>query len=49
MTELTPLDRSPCRDEAAPDDDAARLRFYERLADVELFLLLEAEPRRRSG
>lgn len=29
---------------AAPEDDAARLRFYERLADAELFLLLEAEP-----
>jgi hypothetical protein len=27
----------------APDDDAARLRFYERLGDAELFLLLEGE------
>lgn len=29
---------------AAPDDDAARLQFYERLADNELFLLLSGEP-----
>lgn len=27
-----------------PEDDAARLRFFERLADSELFLLLEGEP-----
>ena len=29
--------------EAAPDDDTARLRFYERLADTELFMLLGEE------
>ncbi|WP_108854674.1 SseB family protein [Defluviimonas aquaemixtae] len=29
---------------AAPEDPAARLRYYERLADTELFLLLAAEP-----
>jgi hypothetical protein len=29
--------------EAAPEDDAARLRFYERLADTEIFMLLGAE------
>ncbi|WP_132862179.1 SseB family protein [Shimia isoporae] len=29
---------------ASPDDDGARLRFFERLADAELFLLLEKEP-----
>ena len=29
---------------AAPDDDVARLRFYELLADSELFLLLSGEP-----
>ncbi|WP_159964421.1 SseB family protein [Profundibacterium mesophilum] len=29
--------------EAAPEDDAARLRFYARLADAELFVLLRAE------
>lgn len=28
---------------AAPEDDAARLRFFERLGDAELFLLLEGE------
>ncbi len=28
---------------ADPDDDAARLRYYDRLADAELFVLLEAE------
>ena len=40
MTETTPLAAMM----AAPDDDSARLRFYERLADGELFVLLEAEP-----
>ena len=43
MTE-TPLDTAHAAMMAAPDDDTARLRFYERMADVELFLLLEAEP-----
>jgi hypothetical protein len=38
------LDRAHAAMAAAPDDDAARLRFYERLADAELYLLLEAEP-----
>ncbi|MFD2740832.1 SseB family protein [Sulfitobacter aestuarii] len=44
MTETTPLDTAHALMQAAPEDDAARLRFYERIADVELFLLLEAEP-----
>lgn len=44
MTELTPLDQAHAAMVAAEDDDTARLRFYERIADVELFLLLEAEP-----
>lgn len=44
MTDLTPLDEAHAAMIAAEDDDAARLRFYERVADVELFLLLEAEP-----
>lgn len=44
MTEMTPLDQAHAAMMAAPQDDAARLRFYERIADVELFLLLEAEP-----
>ncbi|MCA0919446.1 SseB family protein [Pseudooceanicola nanhaiensis] len=44
--ELTPLDQAHAAMEAAPEDDAARLRFYERLADNELFLMLteEAKP-----
>lgn len=43
MTETTPLDAAHAAMEAAPDEDAVRLRFYERLADAELFLLLERE------
>ncbi|MDJ0823121.1 MAG: SseB family protein [Paracoccaceae bacterium] len=43
MTE-TPLDTAHAAMEAAPEDDAARLRFYERLADSELFLMLTEEP-----
>lgn len=43
MTDLTPLDTAHAAMEAAPDDDAARLRFYERLADSELFVLLTTE------
>ncbi|MCB1311916.1 MAG: SseB family protein [Sedimentitalea sp.] len=43
MTETTALDAAHGRMQAAPDDDAARLRFYERVADAELFVLL-AEP-----
>lgn len=44
MTEMTPLDLAHAAMTADPSDDAARLRFYERIADVELFLLLEGEP-----
>lgn len=44
MTEMTPLDTAHAAMMAEDEDDAARLRFYERIADVELFLLLEAEP-----
>lgn len=40
----TPLDRAHAAMEAALEDDAARLRFYERLADAELFLMLSEEP-----
>ncbi|MHA7875988.1 SseB family protein [Roseivivax sp.] len=40
----TPLDTAYRAMEAAPEDDAARLRFYERLADTELLLLLSREP-----
>lgn len=41
---LTPLDRAFAAMDAAPEDDAPRMRFYERLADAELFLLLTEEP-----
>ena len=40
---MTDLDTAHAAMEAAPDDDAARLKFFERLADTALFLLLESE------
>ncbi len=43
MTEETPLDRAHAAMAAATDEDAARLRFYERLAEAELFMLLSRE------
>ncbi len=43
MTNLTDLDSAHAAMSANDEDDIARLRFYERLADTELFLLLEAE------
>jgi hypothetical protein len=43
MIEMTPLDVAHAAMEAQPDNDAARLRFYDRLADAELFLLLARE------
>ena len=43
MTE-TPLDQAHAAMDSAPDDDQKRLRFFERLADCELFLLLKDEP-----
>lgn len=43
MTDATALDLAHARMEDAPGDDAARLAFFERLADCELFLLLEEE------
>ena len=42
--ETTALDQAHARMEAAPEDDAARLRFYDRLAQSELFLMLTADP-----
>ena len=45
MSEMTPLDTAHAAMQSAPDDDAARLRFFERLADAELFLLLTKEAR----
>jgi type III secretion system (T3SS) SseB-like protein len=41
---MTPLDLAHADMQAEPDNDALRLRFYERLSESELFLLLEAEP-----
>jgi hypothetical protein len=43
MAEMTPLDVAHAAMEAAPDDEGARLRFYERLAASELCLLLARE------
>lgn len=40
---ITPLDRAHAAMEAAPEDDLARARYYETLADTELCLLLRAE------
>ncbi|HBT02735.1 SseB family protein [Salipiger marinus] len=39
----TPLDAALSAMEASPEDETKRLRFYERLADGELFLLLAHE------
>ncbi|MBB3711728.1 hypothetical protein FHS00_001299 [Limimaricola variabilis] len=39
----TGLDQAAAEMDAAPEDDAARLRFYGRLADAELYLLLAEE------
>lgn len=43
MTEETPIDRAHAAMQARPEEDGARLAFYERLADAELFLMLRAE------
>lgn len=43
MTDQTPLDLAHVAMEAAPDDVEKRLKYYERLADSELFLLLTEE------
>lgn len=44
LTLQTPLDQAHAGMMASPQDDHARLRFYERLADAELFLMLAEEP-----
>ncbi len=41
----TPIDRAHAAMVSAGEDDAARLRFFERLADAELFLLLASESK----
>jgi hypothetical protein len=40
---MTPIDTAHAEMEANPDNDIARMRFYERLIDAELFMLLETE------
>ena len=44
MTDATPLDTDHAAMEAAPEDNARQLRFYQRLAESELYLLLTDEP-----
>lgn len=44
MADETIIDKAHAEMDASPDDAQARLRFYERLADAELFLLLAKEP-----
>jgi len=41
---MTDLDKAHAAMTVNADDDAARLRFYERLADTEVFLMLAGEP-----
>ena len=43
MTETTPLDRAHEAMQAEPQNDSARMAFFEVLAATELFLMLEAE------
>lgn len=45
MSEPTQLDHAHAAMQADLNDDTARLRFYERLADREMFLLLSSEPK----
>ena len=40
MSDLTPLDKAHARMTDNEDSDQARLGFYERLAESELFLML---------
>lgn len=42
---MTDLDEAHAEMQSAPEDDTARLRFYERLADTELFMLLGEEAK----
>lgn len=48
MSDTTALDAAQTAMEANPQDDVARLRFFERLADSELFLLLAEEAQGES-
>ncbi len=40
----TPIDTAHAAMDAAPDDGGARLHFFERIAESELFLLLKSDP-----
>lgn len=42
---MTPLDQAHSAMDTDPENDAARLKFYERLADAELFMALDGEAR----
>ncbi len=44
MSETTPLDQAYIAMDAAPETDAARMRFFETLASSELFMMLKSEP-----
>lgn len=44
MTTATPIDAALTAMTADPENAALRLRFYERVADSELFLALDSEP-----
>ncbi|MFW2589211.1 SseB family protein [Sagittula sp. SSi028] len=44
MTDATPLDSALAAMNAAPEDETLRMRFYDRLASAELYLMLEREP-----
>ncbi len=44
MPEATALDLAHAAMQAAPEDDLARVAFYERLAEGELLMLLKTEP-----
>ena len=44
MTLTTALDDAHAAMEGAPEDDAARLHFYERFATSEMFLMLQSDP-----
>ena len=46
---MTPLDQAHAEMMDNAEDDALRLKFYRRLADTTLFLLLEREPAQEGG
>jgi len=49
IAQMTPLDQAHDAMENAPADDAARLRFYDRLAGTELFFLLASHAGRSTS